>query len=192
MAMSKRIRSNQEIWEKDRRHHVHPFHNFVSYDENGSLIMNKGEGAYLHDIEGKEYFDAVGGMWCTNIGLGRQEMADAIAEQVVKLAYANPFTDMSNEPAALLAAKLAELAPGDLNHVLFTGGGSTANDTAFRMIQMYQAARGKKSKKHVLVRLDAYHGTTYLTTSLSGTAGESSPEFNFVEGISHHLSCPSS
>jgi adenosylmethionine-8-amino-7-oxononanoate aminotransferase len=188
--MSKRIRSSQEIWEKDRRHHVHPFHNFVSYDENGSLIMNKGEGAYLHDIEGNEYFNAVGGMWCTNIGLGRQEMADAIAEQAVKLAYANPFTDMSNEPAALLAAKLAELAPGDLNHVMFTSGGSTANDTAFRMIQMYQAARGMKSKKHILVRLDAYHGTTYLSTSLSGKAGEKSPEFSFVEGIIHHLSSP--
>jgi len=190
MHMSKRIHSSQEIWEKDRRHHVHPFHNFVSYDENGSLIMDKGEGAYLRDIDGKEYFDAVGGMWCTNIGLGRKEMADAIAEQVTKLAYANPFTDMSNEPAARLAARLAELAPGDLNHVLFTGGGSTANDTAFRMIQMYQAARGKKRKKHVLVRLDAYHGTTYLTTSLSGKAGEKSPEFSFVEDIIHHLSSP--
>ena len=74
--MSKRIASSKEIWEKDRRHHVHPFHNFVSYNKNGSLIMDKGRGAYIQDIDGKEYFDAVGGMWCTNIGLGRQEMAD--------------------------------------------------------------------------------------------------------------------
>ena len=188
--MSKRINSSKEIWEKDRRHHVHPFHNFVSYNKNGSLIMDKGQGAYLYDIDGNEYFDAVGGMWCTNIGLGRQEMADAIAEQVTKLAYANPFTDMSNEPAALLAAKLAELAPGDLNHVLFTSGGSTANDTAVRMIQMYQSARGKKKKRHILVRHDAYHGTTYLTTSMSGKAGEKSSEFSFIEDFIHHLSSP--
>ena len=188
--MSKRINSSKEIWEKDRRHHVHPFHNFVSYNENGSLIMDKGQGAYLYDIDGNEYFDAVGGMWCTNIGLGRQEMADAIAEQVTKLAYANPFTDMSNEPAALLAAKLAELAPGDLNHVLFTSGGSTANDTAVRLIQMYQSARGKKKKRHILVRHDAYHGTTYLTTSMSGKAGEKSAEFSFIEDFIHHLSSP--
>ena len=182
--------SKTEVWEKDRRHHVHPFHNFVSYDEQGSLIMDRGQGAYLTDIDGKEYFDAVGGMWCTNIGLGRQEMADAIAEQAVKLAYANPFTDMSNEPAAMLAAKLAELAPGDLNHVFFTCGGSTANDGAFRLIQMYQAARGKKQKKHILCRLDAYHGTTYLAASLSGKAGDRTAEFNYIEDIIHHLTSP--
>lgn len=188
--MGKRIASSKEVWEKDRRHHVHPFQNFVSYDEEGSLIMGRGQGSYVEDIDGKEYFDAVGGMWCTNIGLGRKEMADAIAEQALKLAYANPFTDMSNEPAALLAAKLSELAPGDLNNVFFTCGGSTANDTAFRLIQMYQAARGKKSKKHIICRRDAYHGTTYLAASLSGKAADRTPEFNYVEDIIHHLTSP--
>ena len=188
--MKTRKTGETEVWEKDRRHHVHPFHNFVSYDEHGSLIMDRGQGAYIKDINGKEYFDAVGGMWCTNIGLGRQEMADAIAEQAVKLAYANPFTDMSNEPAARLAAKLAELAPGDLNHVFFTCGGSTANDGAFRLIQMYQGARGKKQKKHILCRHDAYHGTTYLAASLSGKAGDRMPDFNYIEDIIHHLTSP--
>ena len=99
--------STKDVWEQDRRHHVHPYHHFASYDKNGSLIMNRGRGAWLEDIDGTTYFDAIGGMWCTNIGLGREEMADAIREQVVKLAYANPFTDMSNEPAALLASKLS-------------------------------------------------------------------------------------
>lgn len=75
---------------------MHPFHNFVSYDKHGSLIMDEGRGAYITDIDGNRYFDAVGGMWCTNIGLGSREMVDAIAQQVSKLAYANPFTDMSN------------------------------------------------------------------------------------------------
>lgn len=186
----KRTASSKDVWEQDRRHHVHPYHNFVSYNEHGSLVMDKGQGAWLTDIDGKEYFDAVGGMWCTNIGLGRQEMVDAIAEQASKLAYANPFTDMSNEPAARLAAKLSELAPGDLNHVFFTCGGSTANDTAFRLIQMYQGARGKKQKKHILVRHDAYHGTTYLAASLSGKAGDRMPDFNYIQDIIHHLTSP--
>jgi adenosylmethionine-8-amino-7-oxononanoate aminotransferase len=189
---SGRKAGDKEIWEQDRRHHVHPFHNFVSYDKQGSLIIDEGQGAHLKDIDGKEYFDAVGGMWCTNIGLGRKEMADAIAEQVTKLAYANPFTDMSNEPAARLSAKLAELAPGDLNHVLFTCGGSTANDSAFRLIQMYQGARGKKQKKHILCRHDAYHGTTYLAASLSGKAGDRMPDFDYIEDIVHHLTSPNS
>jgi len=182
--------SKKEVWEQDRRHHVHPFHNFVNYDRHGSLIMHEGHGAYIKDIDGKEYFDAVGGMWCTNIGLGRKEMVDAIAEQAAKLAYANPFTDMSNEPAAKLSAKLAELAPGDLNHVFFTCGGSTAIDGAFRLIQMYQGARGKPDKKHILSRHDAYHGTTYLAASLSGKAGDRMPDFNYIEDIIHHLTSP--
>ena len=182
--------SKKDVWEKDRRHHVHPFHNFASFDVDGSLIIDEGRGGYLKDADGKEYFDAVGGMWCTNIGLGRQEMVDAIAEQAAKLAYANPFTDMTNEPAARLAAKLAELAPGDLNHVFFTCGGSTANDGAFRLIQMYQGARGKPEKKHILCRHDAYHGTTYLAASLSGKAGDRMPDFNYIEDIIHHLTSP--
>ena len=181
---------NKDIWEKDRRHVVHPFHHFASFDVSGSLIMDEGRGGYIKDADGKEYFDAVGGMWCTNIGLGRQEMADAIAAQAVKLAYANPFTDMSNEPAARLAAKLAELTPGDLNHVFFTCGGSTANDGAFRLIQMYQGARGKPEKKHILCRKDAYHGTTYLAASLSGKASDRMPDFNYIEDIIHHLTSP--
>jgi adenosylmethionine-8-amino-7-oxononanoate aminotransferase len=187
---SARKSSEKEVWEQDRRHHVHPYHNFVSYDQHGSLIISEGDGAWLKDVDGKEYFDAVGGMWCTNIGLGRQEMVDAIADQASKLAYANPFTDMSNEPAARLAAKLAELAPGDLNHVFFTCGGSTANDGAFRLIQMYQGARGKKQKKHILSRHDAYHGTTYLSASLSGKAGDRMPDFNYIDDIIHHLTSP--
>ena len=189
-ATGGRKASNKEVWEQDRRHHVHPYHNFVSYNQHGSLIIDEGHGAYLKDIDGKEYFDAVGGMWCTNIGLGRKEMVDAIAEQAAKLAYANPFTDMSNQPAAKLSAKLAELAPGDLNHVFFTGGGSTANDSAFRLIQMYQGARGKPNKKHILSRHDAYHGTTYLTASLSGKAGDRMPDFNYIDDIIHHLTSP--
>lgn len=185
-----RKHTRKDLWEQDRRHHVHPFHNFASYDKHGSLIMDEGRGVYLKDINGKEYLDAVGGMWCTNIGLGRKEMADAIAEQVLKLAYANPFTDMSNEPAARLSAKLAELAPGDLNHVFFTCGGSTANDGAFRLIQMYQGACGTPEKKHILCRHDAYHGTTYLAASLSGKAGDRMPDFNYIEDIIHHLTSP--
>jgi len=182
--------SEKDVWAQDRRHHLHPYQNFTTYNEHGSLIIGEGSGAWIRDVDGKEYFDAVGGMWCTNIGLGRQEMADAIAEQVTRLAYANPFTDMSNEPAAKLAARLAELAPGDLNHVFFTCGGSTANDAAYRLIQMYQSARGQKQKTHVLCRLDAYHGTTYLTASLSGKAGDRMPDFRYItEGI-HHLTSP--
>jgi adenosylmethionine-8-amino-7-oxononanoate aminotransferase len=190
LSAGKRKASEKDVWEQDRRHHLHPFQNFKSYDEAGSLVLSEGKGCWLTDVDGKRYFDAVGGMWCTNIGLGRQEMADVIAEQVMALNYGNPFTDMSNEPAARLAAKLAELAPGDLNHTFFTCGGSTANDAAYRLIQMYQGARGKKNKKHVICRHDAYHGTTYLAASLSGKAGDRMPDFEYITDGIHHLTSP--
>ena len=189
-SRGKRKPSEKDVWEQDRRYHLHPYQNFASYNVNGSLVISEGKGCWLTDVDGNRYFDAVGGMWCTNIGLGREELAETIAEQVMKLNYGNPFTDMSNEPAARLAARLAELAPGDLNHAFFTCGGSTANDAAYRLIQMYQGARGKKQKKHVICRQDAYHGTTYLTASLSGKAGDRMPDFDYISDTIHHLTSP--
>ena len=179
-----------DVWEKDRRHVLHPYQHFASFDEEGALVMRRGTGCYITDENGKEYFDAVGGMWCTNIGLGRDEMADVIAEQVRKMAYANPFVDMTNPPAARLAARLADLAPGDLNHVAFSSGGSTANDLAYRIIRMYQNARGKHDKRHLLTRADAYHGATYLAASLGGKPGDRISEFDFITDWIHHLSSP--
>lgn len=181
---------HSDEWAKDRRHVLHPFQHFASFNDDGSLVMTKGEGCYIFDEDGKRYFDAVGGMWCTNIGLGREEMADAIADQVRQLAYGNPFVDMTNGPAAQLAARLAELAPGDLNHVAFTNGGSTANDIAYRIIRMYQNACGKHEKRHVLSRTDSYHGSTYLAASLGGKPGDRVPEFDYISDWIHHLSSP--
>jgi len=177
-------------WAQDRRHLLHPFQHFASFDEDGALVIRRGEGCYIEDDNGKAYFDAVGGMWCTNIGLGREEMAETIAEQVRRMAYANPFVDMTNAPAARLASKLAELAPGDLNHVMFSTGGSTANDIAYRIIRMYQHARGKPEKRHLLTRTDAYHGGTFLAASLGGKPGDRIDEFDYITDWIHHLSSP--
>jgi len=182
--------SRSDVWEKDRQHVMHPFQHFASFNEEGSLVIKEGQGCYITDENGKRYFDAVGGMWCTNIGLGREEMADAIAEQVRTMAYANPFVDMTNEPASQLAAKLAKLAPGDLNHVLFSCGGSTANDLGYRIVRMYQNARGKPEKRHILSRTDSYHGGTYLAASIGGKPGDRISEFDYITDWVHHLSSP--
>jgi putrescine aminotransferase len=179
-----------EAWEQDRKHQLHPFQHFSSFDKDGSLVMKSGKGCYITDEQGNRYFDAVGGMWCTNIGLGREEMADAIAEQVRDMAYVNPFCDMTNLPSARLAAKLAELAPGNLNHVLFTCGGSTANDLGYRIIRMYQYARGKPEKSHILSRVDSYHGGTYLSASIGGKPADRIAEFDYITDWIHHLSSP--
>ena len=179
-----------EIIERDRRHLIHPYQVFDTVMEEDVLPIGRGAGARLVDSDGNEYLDAVGGMWCTNIGLGRDEMADAIAQQVRELAYANPFTDMTNVPAGLLCEKLAELAPGDLNHVFLSSGGSTAIDAAYRMIQFYQYAKGTPEKRHIISRVDAYHGTTYAAVSIGGKPGDRVPGFNYIDDTIHHLSSP--
>jgi len=183
--------AGREIWEKDRRHFLHPWTHFDSFKEEGSLVMAGGEGCHVSDINGQRYFDAVGGLWCTNIGLGREEMADAIADQVRQLAYASPFVNMTNEPASLLAAKLAELAPGDLNHVIYSSGGSTAVDSAYRLIHFYQACRGKPDKVHIISRNGSYHGSTYASMSIGNKKADRAPEFKYITDTIHHVSYPS-
>src|SRR5258706_2542504 len=120
----------KDIWRKDRDHFLHPWTHFDSFKKGGSLVMGRGEGAYVYDISGKRYLDGIGGLWCVNMGYGREEIIQAMVDQARRLVYFSPFVDTTNVPAAELAAKLAELAPGALDHVFFTCGGSTAHETA--------------------------------------------------------------
>lgn len=174
----------------DQRHSLHPWTHFESFTRDGALVIERGEGCYLWDNDGQRYLDAVGGLWCTNIGLGRNEMAQAIAQQAEKLAFSNTFVDMTNGPSALLAAKLATLAPGDLNHVHFTTGGSTAIDSAYRMVAFYQRCMGRSQKTHVIARDHSYHGATFAAISIGQRPGDKVPEFAYLnEGI-HHVSVP--
>ena len=179
-----------ELRELDRRHCLHPFHDFDTFRDTGALIVDNGSGCKIVDANGQSYIDAIGGLWCTNIGLGRTEMADAIAEQVKKLAYTSTFTDMSNEPAALLSAKLAELAPGDLNRVHFATGGSTAVDSAFRLVHFYQQCAGRSEKIHVISRRQSYHGSTFATMSIGYKKADRSQGFRYIEDTIHHISEP--
>lgn len=189
-AAPQTVMSNENLWEMDRAHTLHPWTHFGSFRKTGSLVVARGEGAHLWDEGGRKYLDAVGGMWCTNVGLGRREMAQAMAEQAEKLAYANYFVDMTNGPAARLAARLAELAPGDLNRVFFTTGGSTAVDTAVRMVSYYHHARGNPGKSGIVAREGSYHGSTYLTQSVGKRAGDRVEEFRYKEDGIWHLTCP--
>ncbi|HMA13294.1 MAG: aminotransferase class III-fold pyridoxal phosphate-dependent enzyme, partial [Bacteroidota bacterium] len=113
----------------DNRHFLHPWEGMASLGHADRTISARAEGIYVWDQEGRRLIDGPGGMWCTQIGYGRRDMAEAIAEQVMKLSYHSPW-NTAGEPSAVLAHKLAELAPGDLKHVSFTTGGSTAVDTA--------------------------------------------------------------
>lgn len=183
-------RSTASIVASDQRHQLHPYQLFDTYLTDPVLPIADGTGARLLDTDGREYIDAVGGMWCTNIGLGRSEMADAIASQVRDLAYANPFTDMTNMPSVELAERLSALSPGSLNHVFFTCGGSTAVDSALRLVQFYWSVKGQPDRRHIISRVDAYHGTTLAAVSIGGKPADHPPEFSFITDTIHHLSSP--
>ncbi len=180
----------EEINQKDKDHFLHPWQLFDIFREEGALAIAEGKNCHIWDTDGNKYFDAVGGLWCNNIGLGRKDMADAIAEQALKMSFNSCFVDLTNVPAAQLTAKLAELAPGSINRVILTCGGSTAIDTAFRLIHFYQNCRKKHEKKHIISRKHSYHGTTFAAMSIGGKPGDHPPEFDYLSDYIHHISCP--
>jgi len=180
----------RSAWEMDRAHSLHPWTNFGPFEDQGALVIVRGQGAWLWDARGQRYFDAVGGLWCTNIGLGRSEMAQAIAAQAERLAFSNTFVDMTNDPAARLSARLASLAPGDLNRVHFTTGGSTAIDTAARMVQYYQSCMGRPAKMGLVARDHSYHGSTFLSQSIGKRPGDRVDQFRYKTDGIYHLSVP--
>tara|TARA_B110000503_G_scaffold78058_1_gene120101 strand:+ start:2395 stop:3810 length:1416 start_codon:yes stop_codon:yes gene_type:complete len=182
----------KKLWEIDKDHHLHSYTFPDSFNSEGcKYVLTASDGVYLEDSEGNRFLDAVGGMWCTNIGLGRKEMATAVAEQIEQLTYATSFIDVTYEPAAKLAGKLAQIAPSNINHVFFTTGGSTAIDSAYRMILFYQNARGQREKKHIISLDESYHGTTYLAMSIGGKKSDHGPDFDHITDTIHHISCPS-
>ena len=163
--------SNETLQEWDRVHQLHPWASMDDWQGYDNMLVDCAEGIYLWDGDGKRFIDGPGGMWCVQIGYGRGEMADAIAAQVRKLAYTSPFTN-TTQPSAVLARKLAEMAPGDLNTVFFTTGGSTAVDTALRTMHFMNNRLGRPEKKIVISREKAYHGSTYLAHSVTGKERE--------------------
>lgn len=155
-------------WAKDKAHVLHPYTDFASFKDEGSQVITGAKGMYVTDSDGNRLLDAIAGLWCVNIGHGRREMADAISDQVMQMQYYNPFGHSTNEPAAELGAWLASHAPGDLNHVYYTTGGSTANDAAIRLVHYYFTMKGQHRKKKIISRNDAYHGATYVAAELTG------------------------
>ena len=151
----------------DNQHFVHPWESMEDLGQNTRLSAERAEGIYFYNDKGQRFIDGPGGMWCVQIGYGNEEMIHAITEQTRNLPYFSPFNN-TNSTSAKLAHKLSTITPGDLNSVFFTTGGSTAVDTAIRFVQFRNNVLGKPEKKSIISRQEAYHGSTYLSASLSG------------------------
>jgi len=192
MPKQARIKPNtdtQTVRREDRAHMIHPFAHFPSFEKEDSLVISEGDGAYVFDSDGNRYLDGIAGMWCVNIGHGNAEMARTLAEQAKRLAFFNTFVDTTNPPAANLAAKLAQLAPAHLNRVFFDTGGSAANDTTVRTIHFYFNRLGQHSKKKLISRHNAYHGSSYLAMALTGVE-EDHEGFDLPPDLVHYVACP--
>ena len=134
----------------------------------GSRIVTHAEGCYIHDGDGNRILDGMAGLWCVNVGYGREELVEVAAEQMRELPYYNTFFKTATPPAVLLAHKIASLTQNRLPHVFFNTSGSEANDTIFRLVRQYWKLKGEPARKVFISRWNAYHGSTVAGVSLGG------------------------
>ncbi len=174
--------------DRDRSHVIHPFSQLATTAVTPEDMYVAASGCYLEDALGNRLFDANAGLWCVNIGYGRAEMVEAIREQAARMSYGQIFARNANLPAAELAARLAGLAPPDLNQVFLGTGGSIANDTAIRTAHHYFRLQGRESKRIVLSVDQSYHGSTYLAASLT-FSGNYHETFH-VADVAHSITAP--
>jgi putrescine---pyruvate transaminase len=152
----------------DEKHHLHPFTDQRAMHRVGTHVIRSAKGSTVIGEDGRELLDGLAGLWCVNVGYGRDEIVHAVAEQMRAVAFYPSFFETTTEPTIRLAARLAELAPERLDHALFSNSGSEANETALKLVRAYWKLRGRREKTKVLSRTFSYHGVTLATTSLTG------------------------
>lgn len=158
-----------ELAELDKKHFFHPTSPIKQQQERGpDFIFTEGKGVHLYDVTGRRVIDGMSSLWNVNVGHGREEVGRVAMEQMSKLAFSSSFATFSNEPAIRLAAKLSQIAPGDLSATFFTSGGSEANDTAYKLTRHYWILKGQPSRKKIISRAKSYHGVAVGATSATG------------------------
>jgi putrescine---pyruvate transaminase len=162
---------SSRLYELDRTHWLHPQGDLGAAPGTiPQVIFASGRGATLTDIEGREYIDGMASLWNVNVGYGRAELAEAAASQMKTLAFSSAYGSFGGAPTVELAARLAELAPGDLEVTFFASGGAEANDTAYKIARLYFKLRGEPERVTIISRIRDYHGLTYGATSATGLA----------------------
>lgn len=162
-------RATREWQRADAAHYIHPFTDSGELGEEARIIR-RAQGVYLWDNDGNRLLDGMSGLWCVNVGYGREELVRAAAAQMRELPYYNSFFQCATPAAIRFAEELTRIAPPGFNRVFFTGSGSESNDTVVRMLRHYWEVRGQPRRRVIISRENAYHGSTIAGASLGGMA----------------------
>ena len=153
---------------RDIAWHLHPFTNMRRLESEGPFVITGGHGIHLRDESGRDYIDAMGGLWCVSLGYSEKRLAEAAYRQMLELPYASTFGQRSHPTAIALAERLIGLMPVPMSKVFFNNSGSEANDTAVKLVWYYNNAIGRPRKKKIIARMKGYHGSTIASASLAG------------------------
>lgn len=168
---------------------IHPYTQLAAFRETGPLILERGQGVWVYDTEGKPYIEGMAGLWCTSLGYSNQELVEAAREQMMRLPFTHLFSGRSHDPAIELAERLKEIAPVPVSKVFFTSSGSEANDTQVKLVWYVNNALGRPQKKKIIARLRGYHGVTVASASLTGLPANHA-DFDLPIANILHTSCP--
>lgn len=168
---------------------LHPYTNPLRLRETGPLLIERGKGVRVYDEQGKDYIEALSGLWCTALGWGEEALVEAAAEQMRKLPFAHLFAGKSHEPAIALAEKLKELAPFPVGKVFFANSGSEANDTQIKLHWYASNARGRTARKKIVSRMKSYHGVTIASASLTSLPANHA-SFDLPLDFARFAECP--
>ncbi len=182
-------RSTAEIQAADAAHHWHPFTDTADLARTGTRVIRSAQGCWLETNDGERLLDGMAGLWCVNVGYGREEIVEAVARQMRELPYYNTFFQCTHPAATEMAEAVAAIAPPHMNRVFFTSSGSESNDTVFRLARVYWDCMGKPSKKAFIARRNAYHGSSVIGASLGGMGAMHAQSGLPVAGV-HHIGQP--
>ena len=162
--MNTRITDNHK---KDIAHALHPYTNLAAHEEQGPLVITRGEGVYVWDDQNNRYLEGLAGLWCVSLGFSEERLAKAAADQFATLPYSHTFAHRSTEPVIALSEKLMEIAPEPMTRAFFLNSGSEAIDAMIRFTWYYNNGRGLPKKKKIISRKRGYHGVTVAGGSLT-------------------------
>jgi 4-aminobutyrate---pyruvate transaminase len=174
---------------RDIAHHLHPYTNLKVHETEGPLVITGGKGIHIFDEDGKDYIEAMAGLWSVSLGFNEKRLVDAAIKQLKELPYYHTFTHKSHLPSIDLAEKLKSVAPVEMSKVIFQNSGSEANDTVVKLIWYFWNAQNKPEKKKIISRIKGYHGVTVASASLTGLPNNHR-DFDLPIANILHADCP--